>query len=167
MDLTGYLWIAGAVLLAAVLVLALVLVMLRRYRTPLEQRFVQLDREIAQHAPGLWRFVRQRFSLEAWHGLALTAAVALIFVATTAFAGVTESWQDREVLYQVDQQVVVLAGALSASTVEVFRWITYAGDFSRCSSSAFRWPRRCSGGGIAGGCWPSCWRRSAGRPCSG
>ncbi len=129
MDLTGYLWIAGAVLLAAVLVLALVLVMLRRYRAPLERLFAQLDQALARHAPGLWRFVRQRFSLGAWHGLALTAAVALIFVATTAFAGVTESWQDREVFYQVDQQVVVLAGALSASTVEVFRWITYAGDF--------------------------------------
>lgn len=84
---------------------------------------------IAAHFPRLWRFVRQRFTLGQWYGLALTVAVVFVFLTLYLFALITEGWADREALYAFDQQVYTwLIQSIDGNTVAVMRRITHFGD---------------------------------------
>ncbi len=129
-ELAGYLWIGGAVLLLGLLVLGLTYVVARRYRDELGGLLGRVDELLSAHFPRFWRLVRRRFSLEAWHGLELTAAVLLIFISTYAFVVVADGWMDREVLYRLDRAVKrALSGTLTSTTITAFRYFTFAADF--------------------------------------
>lgn len=129
-EIEGYLWLAGTGLLVVLFVLALAFIFARRYRGELADLLSRLDDKVSTVAPGFWRAMRRRFSLETWHGFSLTVAVVLILVLTYGFVEVTESWMQEEVLYRIDQGVSqALQGTLTATTLTLFRLLTYTADF--------------------------------------
>ena len=79
--------------------------------------------------PGAWEFTRQRFSREAWHGLALTGAFIVVVGMIFLFAEITEGWMDQEALYRIDQSVnASIRTVLSDGTVQAINAVTYLGD---------------------------------------
>lgn len=129
-EVEGYLWLAGTGLLLVLLAAALALVFVRRYRDELSAFLSWLDDRASTLAPGLWRAMRRRFSLRAWHGLSLTVAALLILVLTYGFVEVTDGWMNEEALYRIDRGVAqALQGTLTAATITLFRWLTYTADF--------------------------------------
>lgn len=129
-----YLWLAAGGVLLALAVLAFAYLLVRRHagwfgRLLHHPALRFIDRRLSAHAPGAWRFVRRRFTVRAWHGLALTAALCVAFAMFYAFALITEGWTDQEALYAFDRQVY---GWLVRSTegrgVRFLRVVTHLGD---------------------------------------
>lgn len=104
-SLSGYLWLALAVLALAVLITLFAWVLVQRHRAWLGERFLKLDAFLLHHLPRAWGFTRQRFSREAWHGLTLTLAFGIFVGMIALFMLITESWRDEEVLYRIDRLV--------------------------------------------------------------
>ena len=124
-----YLWLAGAGLLLAALILLFLHVLLRRNRTWLTAQLQTIDAWLATHAPRAWHFVKRRFSLRARYGLTLTVAASIVLTMSYAFAEVTESWVDQEELYQIDRAVHgALDSSLNNTTVTALRLVTHFGD---------------------------------------
>lgn len=89
----------------------------------------QMDRMLSKSVPGLWGFVRRRFTISEWRGLSLTLGALIVFAAFYIFALITESWADEEALYAFDQRIY--RGLLEAMNPEIaafMRAVTHLGD---------------------------------------
>ncbi|HEX7071906.1 MAG TPA: phosphatase PAP2 family protein [Rhodothermales bacterium] len=65
----------------------------------------RMDAMLSAHAPRFWRFVRARFTIGEWHGLALTIGILAFALGAYVFALIVESWTDQAALYLLDQRV--------------------------------------------------------------
>lgn len=129
-----YLWLAivGMTLLVSIAVAAFVFL---RGRTSKLGRLTQiplmrrLERVLSERVPGLWKFIRRRFTTDNSRGLALTVAGIVVFAALYVFALITEGWTDEEALFIVDQRVYDwLMQAGGAQTIDIFRVVTHLAD---------------------------------------
>lgn len=127
-DITeAVLWAAGAVMLIVLLGGAFAVVLLRR-RDWLGKQLATLDRLLARRTPRLWRFIRHRFSRDAWYGLALTASAVLCLSMIFLFAEITDAWIDQEALYRIDLRVNRhLRGIFSESAIRLVAIFTDLG----------------------------------------
>lgn len=129
-----YVWLAVSGLVLTLVVLAFAYLLVKRHWERLsrivEHPVVQLgEKVLARFFPRFWGFIRARFSLREWRGLALTVSVVLLFSAAFLFAMITESWISEEELYAFDQRIYSwLVDALGASVLSFIRVITWAGD---------------------------------------
>lgn len=88
-----------------------------------------IDRQLAEHVPGVWRFIRARFTVQQWHGLELTITATVVVLGFMAFALVAENWTDERTLYQIDQRASTwLSEAMEPSTERFMRRVTRLGD---------------------------------------
>lgn len=129
-----YLWL-GIVILAFLVGLGAFLAVLFQRHMPRLRGLMDLDALwrvdafMKRHAPGVWAFIRRRFTNRQWHGLALTVSGTIIFVAVYVFAIIAESWADEQVLYTVDRQVYEwMMNASGVGAIEFMRTVTYLGD---------------------------------------
>ena len=124
-----YLWLAGGVLLLAILLGVFANMLARELHGTLRRPLGHLDARLSKAVPRPWRFLKRRFTPKTWYGLTLTASVILFLVTTYVFAEITEGWRSEEALHRIDQTVHRLVkGSLSGTIVQVMRIVTYFGD---------------------------------------
>lgn len=129
-----YVWLAAGGLLLVLAVLAFAYLIGKRHWA----RFSRLlghpvlrsaDRRLSSRFPRIWGFIRARFSIHQWRGLALTIAAVVLFSTLYAFALVTESWTDEEALYAFDQRIYGwLVDAIDPTVVAVMQVLTHFAD---------------------------------------
>jgi undecaprenyl-diphosphatase len=130
----AYVWLGLVGLVLVLSALAFVYLLVRRRGRALRRvlhhpAFGRADRLLAARVPRLWAFVRRRFSVQEWRGLALTAAAGIAFVAVYLFVLVTESWTDEAALYAVDRAVYEgLAGSVDGRAIPFMRAVTHFAD---------------------------------------
>lgn len=129
-----YVWLAAGGLLLVLVALAFGYLLVKRHwarfdklvRHPILQ---SADRELSSHFPRFWGFIRERFSIHQWRGLALTAAAVVLFSALYIFALITESWTDEEALYAFDQRIYLwLVDAMDPTVLSIMQVLTHFGD---------------------------------------
>lgn len=105
------------------------LMLLRHHRNWIEAPCQYLNKQLSRHAPGLWDFLKSRFSRNEVIGLEFTLAGAFIVLFIVLFAEILESWSEEEIIYSVDVAIhCALADVLSIHSVEIFRFITHFAD---------------------------------------
>lgn len=122
----------GALVLVLSVLAFIYMLLLRRgwgsglVRHPLLSR---MDEVLSSRLPRVWRFIRGRFTVGQWHGLALTIGAVVFFAGAVVFATIAESWADEETLYRLDRQVSDwLAVAMGAAATDFMRTVTRFGD---------------------------------------
>jgi hypothetical protein len=99
----AYVWLAAGGLLLVPAVLSLGYLLIRRrwaevIRMVRHPALIRADRWLARRFPRFRAFIRQRFAVRHWYGLAFTAAAVIIMAATYLFVEIAESWTDEEAL---------------------------------------------------------------------
>ena len=128
-----HIWLAiGAMILVFSIVAFTFMLVIRRgwvsrlVRHPL---LSSMDRWLSTHLPSYWRFIRARFTIGQWHGLALTFGLLTLALGTYVFALITESWTDEEALYLIDQKASTwLMERMTENTTAIMRTFTRFGD---------------------------------------
>ena len=123
--------VAALILLLAALAFVYMLLLRRGWGSGLIRHPIlhRMDEMLSSYLPGFWRFVRARFTIGQWHGLALTIGSLALFLGAFAFAGIAESWVDQEGLYQLDHRVGTwLAESMNEPTTGFMRTVTRFGD---------------------------------------
>lgn len=124
-----YLWLAGAGLIVLLLLAVLAYLLVRSRRDVLKATFHRADAALSERVPGLWDFVKHRFSLDTWHRLVLAGAAFLFLITVYVSAEVTDGWHDEETLYRIDQAVWgLLEEGRSETITAVMQVITRFGD---------------------------------------
>ena len=130
----AYVWLAVAGLVLVLAILAFSYLVARRHREwpsrLLRHRLlVRLDGILSDHLPAFWGFIRRRFTVREWHGLYLTIAAVVFFVAIYLFALITESSVEEEALYAFDQRIYEwLLEAMHPQITTSMNMITRMGD---------------------------------------
>lgn len=123
------LWLLGIGLVLALLLVAFGLVLVRRHWQLLRALARRADMLLAARLPRIWSFIKDRFSSDAWYGLALTVSAGLVIGGLVLFVVITDSWVDQEELYAVDRTVNrLLNDALSARAADGIMTLTHLGD---------------------------------------
>lgn len=123
--------VGALVLLLSALAFAYLLVLRRGWGSGLVRHplLAQMDTVLSARVPSLWKFLRARFTIGQWHGLALTIGSVALFLGAFAFAAIAESWADEEGLYQLDERVGAwLAASMGERTTSFMRVMTRFGD---------------------------------------
>ncbi len=129
-----YIWLAGGGLLFVLAIVAFTYLIAKRHQVWFGRMLQHpalraVDEMLSQHFPRIWGFIRGRFSIRQWRGLALTVASVVIFVTVYLFIAITEGWTSEEALYAFDQRIYTwLIDSMNPPTVALMRGITYFGD---------------------------------------
>jgi undecaprenyl-diphosphatase len=121
-------------LLLVLTLLAVIYLLVRRkwkdlQALPQHRWFQQADAWLSQHVPRIWSFIRQRFTVHQWRGLALTGSVFVVFIAIYLFTLVTEGWVDEEALYHFDQGIYqAVASQVNEPITAFMSYITHLAD---------------------------------------
>lgn len=129
-----YAWLAATALILVLAGLAFGYLLMRRRWDELSRllrhpALAAVDRWLSERVPWLWRWIRRRFTVHEWHGLALTVAGLVSFAALYLFALVTESWIEEEELYALDRIVYGwLVESMNEPVTACMERITHLGD---------------------------------------
>lgn len=129
-----YIWLTIGGLLLALMILAFAYLLAQhswgwQHRLLGHPVFSNVDQVLSDRIPRLWSFIRRRFTIQQWHGLALTVAIVFIFAAVYLFVLITESWAEQEALYRFDQRVYTwLIDALDGQMIAAMQIFTHVGD---------------------------------------
>ena len=129
-----YIWLASGGVLLVLVILAFAYLLAKRHwarfdrviRHPVLQ---EVDGMLSDRFPGFWGFIRSRFSVNQWRGLALTVCAVVLFSALYVFALVTESWTNEEALYAFDHRIYGwLVDAMDPTALSIMSILTHFGD---------------------------------------
>jgi membrane protein DedA with SNARE-associated domain/membrane-associated phospholipid phosphatase len=64
-----------------------------------------IDRKISSQIPKTWNFMKDRFRVERWYGLNLTAGIVLLILALLSFGEIVEDLINKETLFYLDFRI--------------------------------------------------------------